>query len=122
MKSFLGWTVMAWLPLAGCGGNVVVDGPNGTGGTSTTTTTTLSGSSGGGCASTCALAIMSGGRPCGDGALMAYLDLLSCPCATTNYCSTVCTTNLCMHQAMSDLCAQCTHAYCGSQLKTCEAN
>jgi hypothetical protein len=147
MKDFLGlgWTVTAALALAGCGGNVVVDGPSGTGGAKTTTTTssnTTSGitstgtttfpmttgtgtttSSGGPCVSLCSQALNNGGpAPCGGVALMAYDGLLSCACATTGPCATSCTYNLCLHEAAPGSCAMCLQANCTAQFTSCVGN
>jgi hypothetical protein len=147
MKDFLGlgWTVTASLALAGCGGNVVVDGPAGTGGATTTSSTsstipgtTTSGttsntststgfgttsSSGGPCVMTCNQAFNNGGPPpCGGAALMDYDGLLSCACATTGPCATSCTYNLCLHEAPPGTCAMCLQANCGGQFMNCVGN
>jgi hypothetical protein len=132
MKIFLGWTVVASLA-AGCGGNVVVDRPAGTGGATTTTTsgtttpttTTGTSTSGGPCSMTCGQTLKSGGpAPCGGNALTFYDVLLSCACGG-GPCATNCTYTFCAHQGITptDSCAMCLELMCGQgAFMNCLAN
>jgi hypothetical protein len=140
MKDFLGWTVMASLALAGCGANVVVDGPSGTGGAPTTTTsstitgttttvstttvtvTTGTTTSSGTCAPSCNEALQSGIPPCNSNGLGFYDGLLSCACSTNGACPTSCTANFCLHKPVTSPCTQCLQDSCGGDWMNCFGN
>jgi hypothetical protein len=126
MKIILGWA-LASLAAAGCGANVVVDGPSGTGGTTTTTVTTCTTTMDQGisCVSSCAPSLQCGLQPCPSDvpALTLFEALAGCACYMTNPCASVCGDNFCIHHALPPSpCATCIQSNCAAQLMSCQAN
>jgi hypothetical protein len=133
VKIFAAWTMTAALLVGACGGNVVLDTSSGTGtgnsgtghsgtGASAMTSSGVSGSGTGQCVPTCALAVQSGGVPCGDG-FPYYQTLLSCAgCNDAGNCGGVCGATLCGNGVPDGPCSDCVKTVCSAELFACQNN
>lgn len=138
-------SVLAFAGSFGCGGNVVVDGTQGSGaggagGTAAISTTTATGGFGGAippgatsgtgigpACTTCAehlvdfeMGLPSALELCTAAATTAVGNLTNCACAGP--CGTACVGNACIGEPASGPCIACIDADCANEIATCESN